>query len=45
MKGLISVFVKDYQGEGFTRREWINGMMFVVGIVAMCIIAEIIDKL
>jgi hypothetical protein len=45
MKGLINVFVKDYKGEGFTRENFMMGAMFVAGIVAMCIIAEIIDKL
>ena len=45
MKGLINMFVKDYQKEGFTRREWMIGAVAVAGIVVMCVIAEIINAL
>lgn len=45
MKDLINIFVKDCRKEGFTRREWIMGGVAVAGIVAVCLIAEIINAL
>jgi len=43
MKRLFEIIVA--RDEGFTRENFMTGAMFVTGIVAMCIIAEIIDKL
>jgi len=43
MKRLFEIIVG--REEGFTGSERMTGAMFVAGIVAMCIIAEIIDKL
>lgn len=45
MKELINIFVKDYRMEGFTRREWMMGDAFCVAIVAVCLLAEIINAL
>lgn len=45
MKELINVFVKDYQTDGFTRREWIKGGVYTTAIVIICIVAEMINAL
>jgi hypothetical protein len=43
MKRLFDIIVASE--EGYTRRQRANGAMLVAGIVAMCIIAEIISVL
>ena len=43
MKRFIDIIVA--REEGYTRENFMAGALFVAGIVAMCIIAEIIDKL
>jgi hypothetical protein len=43
MKRLFEIIVG--REEGFTRRERMTGAMFVAGIVAVCLIAEIINAL
>lgn len=43
MKKLFEIIVA--REDGFTRENFMMGAMFVAGIVVMCIIAEIIDKL
>lgn len=43
MKRLFDIIVA--REEGFTRENFMTGAMFVVGIVAVCLIAEIINAL
>jgi hypothetical protein len=43
MKRLFEIIVA--REEGYTRENFMTGAMFVAGVVTMCIIAEIIDKL
>lgn len=40
MKDLINFFVKDYQSEGFTGREWVMGILAVMAIIMACVMAE-----
>lgn len=43
MKDLFDIIVA--REEGYTRENYMAGAMFVAGIVAVCIIAEIINSL
>jgi hypothetical protein len=43
MKDLFDIIVA--KEEGYTRKDFMKGAMFVVGIVAVCLIAEIINAL
>ena len=43
MKRLFDIIVA--REEGYTRENFMTGAMFVAGIVAVCLIAEIINAL
>ena len=43
MKRFIDIIMA--REEGYTRKDFMKGALFVVGIVAVCLIAEIINAL
>lgn len=45
MKEFLNKFVNDYREDGFTASEWMIGGLFVASVMAVCLLAEIIDVL
>ena len=46
MENLIKELKKDYESENFTKREWIvYGILAPLGLIAVCLIAELINAL
>ena len=43
MKQLIDIIRQDYRKEGFTTRNYIYSVLFTIGFIALCILAETLE--
>lgn len=41
--GLIRIIIEDYRKEGFTTRDYIYSVLFTIGFIALCILAETLE--
>ena len=40
---LIRIIIEDYRKEGFTTRDYIYSVLFTIGFIALCILAETLE--
>jgi hypothetical protein len=45
MKEFFNKFVNDYREDGFTASEWMIGGLFIASVMALCLLAEIINAI
>ena len=45
MKEFFNKFVNDYREDGFTASEWMIGGVFIASVMALCLLAEIINAI
>jgi hypothetical protein len=43
MKQLIDLIRQDFHEEGFTTRDYIYSVLFTIGFIALCILAETLE--
>lgn len=43
MKQIIDIIRQDFHEEGFTIRDYIYSVLFTIGFIALCILAETLE--